>query len=326
MTVDRTMLYLSRADIESLGLGVSEIVGLLRSAFEERAAGRALMPGKIWIMRSPDTFYSAMPCYLPSLGAAGVKWSSGTPRQAGDDLPYILGLYILSDGETGAPLAIMDSTWITAMRTGAATALTVECLANAGAQDVAIVGCGVQGRSNLEAIAASPVAIRSVRAYDINADAAARYADEMSGALRLDVRAAGSAREAIDQASVIVTAGSNDRPPDGLIEPDWIAPGALSVSINRDTFWSRAAIDAMDCVVTDDARSIDHMKEHGLFQTVTRIDAELGDIVAGRHPGRVRADARLLAFNLGVALEDLATAAELYRRARMAGAGTPLPL
>ncbi len=326
MTLGRTMLYLSRTDIEGLGLGVSEIVGLLRSAFQERAAGRALMPGKIWIMRSPDTFYSAMPCYLASLGAAGVKWSSGTPRGPADDLPYILGLYILNDAETGAPLAIMDSTWITAMRTGAATALTVECLANAGAQDLAILGCGVQGRSNLDAIAASPVAVRAVRAYDVKPDVAARYAEEMSGTLRLDVRAARSAREAIDGASVVVTAGSNDRPRDGLIEPEWIAPGAVSVSINRDTFWSRAAIDAMDCVVTDDARSIDHMKEHGLFQTVTRIDAELGDIVAGHHPGRERPDARILAFNLGVALEDLATAAELYRRARAAGAGTELPL
>ena len=68
------------------------------------------------------------------------------------------------------------------------------------------------------------------------------------------------------------------------------------------------------------------MKSHGLFQTVARVDAELGDIVAGAHPGRARPDARMLAFNLGVALEDLATAAELYRRARERGVGTPLPL
>ena len=326
MTVGRTMLYLTRAEIESLGLGVTEIIGLLRTAFRERAAGRVLMPAKIWIMRDPETFYSAMPCYLPSIGVAGVKWSSGTPRRASDALPYILSLYILSEAETGAPLAVMDSTWITAMRTGAATALTVECLANAGAQDLAIVGCGVQGRSNLEAIAASPVAVRGVRAYDVRADVAARYADEMSARLRLDVRPAPSARAAIEGASVVVTAGSNDRPSDGLIEPAWISPGTISVSINRDTLWSRAAVDAMDCIVTDDARSIDHMKSHGLFQTVTRVDAELGDIVAGAHPGRARPDARMLAFNLGVALEDLATAAELYRRARERGVGTPLPL
>lgn len=322
----RTLLYLSRRDVESLGLGFAEIVDRLTFGFTELAAGRAMMPAKVWIVRDPETFHSAMPCYIPALGLAGCKWSSGNPKAAGRGLPYIQSLYLLTDGETGAPLALMDSTWITAMRTGAASALTIRHLVRPGAQAAGILGCGVQGRSHLRALAECVPGIEAARVFDVNPAAAERFTAEMSAQLRLDVRAARSAREALDGADVIVVAGSNERPRDGLIAPDWIAPGAVAVSVNRDTFWTAEAIAAMDRIVTDDRRSIAHMQEHGIFTLVSRVDAELPAIVAGTDPGRTAPGQRIAAFNPGVALEDLVTAAELYRRALDRGVGTRLPL
>jgi ornithine cyclodeaminase/alanine dehydrogenase-like protein (mu-crystallin family) len=127
MTARRTVLYLNRADLDALDLGAPEIIELLRPAFAEYAAGRAMVPDKSWIVRGPDTFFCALQCYLPSLGAAGCKWNSGNPVGAARGLPYIQGLYLLSDAETGSPLAIMDSAWITTARTAAATALAVRC-------------------------------------------------------------------------------------------------------------------------------------------------------------------------------------------------------
>lgn len=323
---DRTLLYLSRRDVESLGMTFAEIVDRLTFGFTELAAGRVMMPAKVWIVRDPETFHSAMPCYIPALGVAGCKWSSGNPRAAAFGLPYIQSLYLLTDGETGRPLALMDSTWITAMRTAAASAFTIRHLARPGAQVAAILGCGVQGRSHLRAVAECVPGIKAVRVFDINVAAAERLAAETPPELRFDVRVARSVREALDGADVVVVAGSNERPRDGLIEPDWIAPGAVAVSINRDTCWTAEAIAAMELVVTDDRRSIAHMQEHGICTLVTRIDTELGDIVARRHPGRRTSADRVAAFNLGVALEDLVTAAELYRRARGRDAGTWLPL
>jgi len=320
---DQTVLYLHRGDLESLNLGVPDIIELLRHAFSEHAAGRATMPGKCWIVRSADSFFCAMPCYIPALGAAGCKWNSGNPGAPARGLPYVQGLYILSDAETGAPLAIMNSAWITAARTGAATGLAARALAREGASTVAILGCGVQGRSNLEALRLAVPTVAAVRAYDVSPEAADRLVADASTRLGLDARRAADPREAVIGADIIITAGPNIRGPHP-IELEWLAPGALGVSVNRDSFWAPGAVSAMDTIVADDVQQIDDMKRDGFFTAVREVSAELGHVVAGRAPGRRRADDRILVFNLGVALEDLATAVELYRRAQARGIGTVL--
>jgi ornithine cyclodeaminase/alanine dehydrogenase-like protein (mu-crystallin family) len=103
-----------------------------------------------------------------------------------------------------------------------------------------------------------------------------------------------------------------------------VTPGALGVSVNRDTFWAPGAVSAMDTLVADDLQQIEAMKPDGFFTAVREAPAELSRVVAGLAPGRRRAGDRILVFNLGVALEDLATAVELYRRARARGIGTAL--
>ncbi len=320
---DQTVLYLNRGDLESLNLGMLDIVELLRAAFTEHAAGRATMPGKCWIVRSADSFFCAMPCYIPALEAAGCKWNSGNPGAPARGLPYVQGLYILSEAETGAPLAIMNSAWITAARTGAAIALTIRTLAREGASTVAILGCGVVGRSVLEALRLAVPTVAAVRAYDVNAAAADTFVADASTRIGLDARRAADPRDAVVGADIIVTAGPNLRSPHP-IELEWIAPGALGVSVNRDAFWAPGAVSAMDTIVADDLGQIDDMKADGFFTAVRGVPTELGHVIAGRAPGRRRAEDRILVFNLGVALEDLATAVELYRRARARGVGTAL--
>jgi ornithine cyclodeaminase/alanine dehydrogenase len=322
---ERTVVFLNRADLESLDLRVPEIVDLLRSAFVEYAAGHATMPGKSWIVRSADTFFCAMPCYLPSLGTAGCKWNSGNPVGAARGLPYIQGLYVLSDAETGSPLAIMDSAWLTNARTGAAIALAARLLARPCARTVAILGCGAQGRSVLQALRATISTLQTVRAYDIQPAAADQYVADMSHLLGIEGYRASSPREAVAGADVIITAGPNTRP-SAPLEYEWLAPGALGVSVNRDAFWAPAAVAAMDAIIADDTPQIAELKSVGFFTTVRHIDAELGDVIAERVSGRPSPEARVLVFKLGVALEDLATATELYRRAEQRRVGTRLAL
>ena len=320
------ILYLSRNDVESLGLGLPDIVSLLEFAFREKAAGRTAMPPKHWIERSPDTFYSAMTSYIPALGTAGCKWQSGDPRNPSRGLPYILGLFILCDDETGLPTAIMDSTWITAMRTAAASAVTARHLALKTAQAVGILGCGVQGRTNLEALKLMIPTIKTCAAYDVKTDVAERYSVEMSEKLGMDVRAVATAPEAVMDCDIIVTSGPIQRDSHPVIEPGWVRPGALGVALDYDAYWTPSAVESMDYVVTDDLNQIVHLKEHGYFRKVNRVDAELGDILVGGKPSRTTRDERILAFNLGIAIEDLATATEIWRRALDRGFGTWLPL
>ncbi len=123
------MLYLSAADVASVGLDPRTIIGLLESAFREKGHGRVEMPPKPGIHTRPDAFIHAMPAYIPAMRAAGVKWVSGYPENRAAGLPYISGLIVLNDVDTGLPSAVMDCTWITAYRTAAASALSARYLA-----------------------------------------------------------------------------------------------------------------------------------------------------------------------------------------------------
>ena len=115
-----TLLYLSRKTW-SLNIPMSDIIDALNKMFREKGEGRVEMPPKPGIHTRADAFIHAMPAYIPSMNAAGVKWISGYPENQKKKLPYISGLLILNDPDTGLPIAVMDATWITARRTGAAT-------------------------------------------------------------------------------------------------------------------------------------------------------------------------------------------------------------
>jgi ornithine cyclodeaminase/alanine dehydrogenase len=124
------LLYLSRRDVEQVNVRMADIIQALEQMFIEKGQGKVEMPPKPGIHTQPDAFIHAMPAYIPSLNSAGIKWVSGYPENQKKGLPYISGLLILNDPETGIPICVMDCTWVTAMRTGAATAVAAKHLAN----------------------------------------------------------------------------------------------------------------------------------------------------------------------------------------------------
>ncbi len=144
------LLYLSRADVEKVGLPMGEIIAAVECVFREKGEGRVEMPAKIGVHPAPDDFLHAMPAYLASPRSTGIKWVGNFLKNAPKGLPTISGLVVLNDPETGLPLAVMDCTWITARRTGAASAVAAKYLARADAEALTVIGCGVQGRSHLE--------------------------------------------------------------------------------------------------------------------------------------------------------------------------------
>ena len=203
---DHRILYLSRADVEATGVTMSEIIAALEVAFHEHGEGHVEMPPKPGVHSMPDAFIHAMPAYIPALHAIGVKWVSGYPENYKRGLPYITGLLILNDEETGMPLAVMDCTWITAMRTGAATAVAAKYLARPESETVGILGAGVQGRSNLEALN-TLFPIKRVVAYDILPPAAKTFAREMSDRFGLEIVTTTEPRQAVEGCDMVVTAG-----------------------------------------------------------------------------------------------------------------------
>ena len=193
---ENTVLYLSRADVESVGLPMAEIIDALEAMFVEKGKGEVEMPPKPGIHPRVDAFIHAMPAHIPRLGAAGIKWVSGYWSNRDRGLPYISGLLILNDPDTGIPISVMDATWITAMRTGAATAVAAKRMAREDSRSVGIVACGVQGRSNLEALTCA-FDLERVKAFDIAPETAELYAAEMSEKYGLEVDVVGNAREAV---------------------------------------------------------------------------------------------------------------------------------
>jgi ornithine cyclodeaminase/alanine dehydrogenase len=322
---EQKILYLSRADVEATGVTMPEIIDALEIAFRELGEGRVEMPPKPGVHSQPDAFIHAMPAYIPALRSIGVKWVSGYPENYKRALPYITGLLILNDVETGVPLAVMDCTWITAMRTGAATAVAAKYLARPESARIGILGCGVQGRSNLEALKAH-FPLKSVVAYDVLPEARDAFAAEVGERWGLEVTKAGQPRDAVTGCDMVVTAGPILRVPHASIKAGWLDEGAFASLVDFDSFWDGPAMQEVDKFCTDDIPQLEHYREVGYFQHIPPIYASVGELVAGKKAGRQSSQERTIACNLGLALDDMATAPIVYRRAIERGLGTWLAL
>jgi ornithine cyclodeaminase/alanine dehydrogenase-like protein (mu-crystallin family) len=319
------LLYLSRADVGRVGLTMSEIITALESMFREKGEGRAEMPPKIGIHTMPDAFIHAMPAAIARQNVAGMKWVGGYPENSKRDLPYITGLLILNDPETGVPIALMDCTWITAQRTGAATAVAAKYLARPDSASIGVLGCGVQGRSNLEALQTS-FSLKRLYAYDTHPDRASRYAQEMREHFGLEAVPVSNPKEAVLNSDIVVTAGPILRKPHATIQPGWFQKGAFASLVDFDSYWHPDALHEADKFTTDDVQQLHHYRDLGYFQNIPAIHADLGELVTGRKAGREKPEERTMACNLGLALEDMAVAPLIYERALEKGIGTWLPL
>jgi ornithine cyclodeaminase/alanine dehydrogenase-like protein (mu-crystallin family) len=317
--------YLSRADVEAVALDMPTIIQLLEQAFLEKSQGRVEMPPKPAIHPRPEAFIHAMPAYIPSLRSSGIKWVSGFPENARRGLPYISGLIILNDVDTGLPYAIMDCTWITAYRTGAKTAIAARRLARPDSTVAGILACGAQGRSNLIALA-SVFPLRRVYAYDILPAVQERYIAEMRARFDFEFIGVKEPRQAVVESDLVVTSGPILNEPQPTIQKNWLKPGGFGSAVDYDSYWSGDALSQMDRICTDDLPQFDDHRRSGYFKHTPEPYAELGELVAGIKPGRQDASERTLAMNLGLAMDDMAIAPEIYRRARERNLGTWLTL
>ena len=320
------ILYLSRRDIENIGLSMKEIINAVENVFREKGLGRTEMPPKPGIHPKKDAFIHAMPAYIPNLKAAGLKWVSGYPENYKLGLPYITGLLILNDPETGVPISVMDCTWITAKRTGAATAVAAKYLARKDSETMGILGCGVQGRSNLEALILVLKDLENVKAYDINKDNLQKYVDEMTKKYGVNVIPVDSPKGAVEECDVVVTAGPIRKHPNPVIEASWFSDGGFACALDFDSYWKPEAMRSMDKFCTDDVNQLMYYKSEGYFSDIPKIYADLGEIVANKKKGRETDEERIMAMNLGLAIEDMATAIMIYEKAKKMGIGTWLPI
>ncbi len=327
LRLGREILYLSRDDVLRVGPSMAETIELVRGAFQEKGAGLTQLPPKTALHPlNEDAFLHAMPAYVPGSRAVGMKWVSGYPDNPAKGLPYITGLLILNDPDSGVPIAVMDCSWITAQRTGAVSGLAAGVLARTGSQELALLGAGVQGRTQLEAMVVALPELQEVRVYDVHPDAADRFVEEMAAkapGARLAVVA--SPERAVHGADVVVTAGPILKQPSPVVQGAWLKEGALGLPVDFDSMWTEGALHAERYYV-DDLAQYRYYQGQGFFGGAPAPSGDLGDLLTGRIASRQTDAERIVSMNLGVAIADMPYARVAYERALEKGVGAVLPL
>jgi ornithine cyclodeaminase/alanine dehydrogenase len=254
-----------------------------------------------------------------------MKWVSSYPGNDRLGLPAVMGLMVVNDADSGAPVAIMDCRWITAFRTGAVSAVAAKHLARPDARVLGLVGAGVQGRANLLALKEVLPGIRAAKVFDIHPAASQAYLQTMQERVPFVLEVVPSAEQAIRGAEVIVTATNRLEEP--VFREAWVEPGALVLPIHH-RGWENQCLHRVDKFVTDDWAQLQeaHRTVGGFYGPLPELHAELGEIVIGKKPGREQPDERILDVNYGLAIEDVVVATEILARARTKGLGTRLTL
>jgi alanine dehydrogenase len=310
MSID--VRVLSRSLVASLLPPVLQQLDLVEETYVAMAAGDVELPPKPGIHPRVDTFIHAMPAYLRHSDVAAMKWVSGYPSNPSRGLPYITGVIVVNDPNTGLPLAIMDAAEITAARTATATGVCIRRFAGPGWSEAAILGCGEQGRYHAIVLGElNPGAV--IRAYDIDPDRAAGLPG------RVTVEA--TARDAVRDADIIVTAGPIVEAPSPLITAEWLPARCLLAPIDFDFYFTAEAIEAADVLVVDDVDQFEYYRTQGHFRDWRGADMTVGEAL--RDTTRY---ARIACVNLGVGSLDAAFAAAVLRAASDADAGQVVQL
>jgi ornithine cyclodeaminase/alanine dehydrogenase-like protein (mu-crystallin family) len=358
------VLWLSRADVRAaMGGSIRPYVEALRGALSLHAAGDTAQPLKPYLRWRENGHIAdriiAMPGYVGgSEPIAGIKWiGSKHDNPSARGIPRASAVIVLNDAETHFPVAIMEGGEISGMRTAGVSVLACELLARPGFSSVALVGCGFIGRLHALGLLEVFGSIRSLRLYDHERAAAEGLARELAdrneaaaGAPAaepthrkeaaaetpaaqpappgLDVRVCASAEEAVLGAEVVVPCTVADAP---YIPFDWLAPGVFVSNISLMDVEPDAYV-RVDKLVVDDwdqcnreGKTLHTLVQEGRFSR-DRLHAELGDVVRRVVPGRESPDERIMLSPMGMAIEDVACAAAVYRHARAQGTGTWLAL
>jgi len=319
------MLILSRNVLESL-LSMREAISAVEETFQQFSGGAIVCPHRI-VIEPKDGWMAVMPAFTQQPPCLAVKMVSVFPKNRGKGLPPTVAITALIDASNGLPLALMDASYLTALRTGAASAIATKHLAPSRSEVVAVIGSGVQARFQLLGVVevVEPV---QVFVYSRTKANAVKFAEEMSAKIDADFHVVDSAKEAVEKAHVVITATTSKTP---VLSGKWLGEG---VHINSIGAPSPSERELDDEVVVKASKIVVELREAALSETgdliipikkgiisEDRIYAELGDLVTGRKPGRTRDDEITLYKSVGLAVEDLAVAKLAYEKALAAKAG-----
>ncbi len=307
-------------------LTYAECADVMREALAELARGQIQQPLRT-IVRPRDAagFMGLMPAYSPGAGY-GLKAICITPGNPAIGKDAHQGGVLLFDVRTGEPLALVNASAVTEIRTAAISAVATGLLASPGAAELAIIGTGVQGRAHAHAIAATRP-LTGIRLAGRDLARTREVAAELAGQLGQPVSAYDDVPAAVAGAAIVVTATTSSDP---VLRRDWLAPGTHVNAVGACVPGAReidAATMAEAAIFADSRESVSHEAGDFLLAqgegVINPVRAELGELLTGTAPGRADDDEITVFESLGLAAEDLAAASYLYEKAARLGAGTP---
>jgi N-[(2S)-2-amino-2-carboxyethyl]-L-glutamate dehydrogenase len=331
---DFAFLFLTHEEVIATGFDMPRFVETMEEHFRLYDEGQVNLPDKVVLdLDERDRGrINALPAHVGGdIDACGIKWVAsfpGNPHKHG--IPRANAFIILNDAYTGVPLAVMDGTYISAMRTGAVTGVGVKYLAAKNAQTIAMIGCGLQARTQLMAIQAVLPTIAEVRCFDLHNDTAKNYARDMHGRTGLNTRSVETADEAVEGADVIVTVTVGD---EAIVKDRSVKEGSLFVHVGSYQEEEEAVVQHADKIIVDDWHSVHHRKTPILAKMVDEgslsvddIYANLGEIVNRKKVGRANDRERIFLLPIGMGSEDVIAAYKIYQIAREKGIGQTLQL
>ncbi|BCS86936.1 ornithine cyclodeaminase family protein [Pseudodesulfovibrio sediminis] len=324
------VLWISANEIDQLGISMAEIMDAVETGFAAMGRGEGEMPAKIGIHPRENSFTHAMPCYIGGgIDKAGVKCISGYPTNPAKGHPYITGIMLLTDPETGLPQAVMDAGWITAWRTGAASGVYARHFGTPDTESMSIVGTGVQARVNLLAMQAVFPKLNTVKCYGIREASMDRFISDMQPQLPdATISKHADLQEAVSDTDVLITCTPMVEHPERGILQSWLKESHLAIAVDYDSAIGEDVF--ADAHFTCDNRNqYAWTQKQGVFfqngyPLPDDIDADMGEICAGRKQG-VR-EGKRGAVLMGIGSHDVMTAALVYEHASVAGVGTKVEL
>jgi len=327
------VLLLSEEDVVSTGLTMSQCMSLVEEVLKARANGQVLSPPKVFLdmrlISEHQCDADAMPAYVKYIDMCGLKWiGANWENRRKRGLPNVIGIVILNDPESFAPLAILSANWLTAMRTGAATGLAVRELARKGSKSLSIIGTGYEAKFQLMAIN-EVIKLDEVKVFDIDGDAMESFLKNANQTSNVKITPCKSVKEAVEGADLIVTVTSSRVP----VFDEGTYPDTANLICSLGTYnelgekllgwFDKIVVDTREQTKTEGALA--DWFTNGLISNGD-IYAELGEILTGRKKGRISDDEKILCVLTGLGCEDVVVANVVYRIAKEKGLGKRIKL
>jgi ornithine cyclodeaminase/alanine dehydrogenase-like protein (mu-crystallin family) len=345
MAVEPMIRYLTEADTRHV-MSQLNPVAIAREVSVLHASGQARLPGEVCLRWQGRAGGEARSLNMPGglsgrYNAVGTKVINACLGNVGQGLPRASGLTMLFDPATARIVSIMAAQHISAQRTAAVTVAAAAELLVESDLNVAVIGAGPLARSHIELLAGELPSCIQVTVYDQCADRAEQLCQDLAPGLRefsVKIRTAGSARAAIDGAGLIIPATTATT---GYIEYGWLIPGCVVINVSLDDVLEETVrradlvfVDDWELIAGDTKRLFGRMyrsgrlvgPSHKATLSARRVDAELGEVFVGKHPGRQQAGDIILVNPFGMAIHDIALAAEVHRIAERDGIGVLLPV